>query len=200
MYEVETLVYATVEIAKWDDPDPTNESNVLLDAFAVHARCLNDFLWRDRSSHKPRDAFAVDFCESGVWEAKRNGLPQEALEEIRDSHRFGREVMHLTYDRIDGRGEDKEWPCGAVLEEIAGGLALFAQTALPDLLDDGDRARLAALQRELEGEDEDKLVGGTGGPLAAYSLAGISGATGMLREATGGTVNVRNVRTGMAGS
>lgn len=88
MYEVTTLVYATVEIGNPPD-EPSAQENVLLESFAVHARCLDHFLWRGRD-RKERDAFAADFCAPGDWERQRNGLVRSALDEIENGRRFGR--------------------------------------------------------------------------------------------------------------
>ncbi len=134
MYEVNTLVYATVELGNTPEQRSARE-NTLLEFFAVHARCLNDFLWHDRGDRQPRDAFAADFCAPGDWERVRDDLPQAALEDVRNRRRFGREIMHLTYDRIDGDGEDKRWPCGAVVLEVAGALREFATRSPADRLD-----------------------------------------------------------------
>lgn len=72
MYEVTMLVYVAAEIG--NQPDEASPSgNALLESFAVHARCLDHFLWRDRD-RKPRDAFATDFCGPGDWERERDGL------------------------------------------------------------------------------------------------------------------------------
>jgi hypothetical protein len=191
MYEVDSLVYATVELGK--TPEGRIE-NALLESFAVHARCLNDFLWHDRRKSKPRDAFAADFCRPGAWEKTRDALPQDALGEVRRRRRFGREVMHLTYDRIDGDGEaygeEKEWPCGVVLLELATALGAFAKLALGDRLDDQTRATLSGL-----------LVKEEPARLAFNWVTGATGIRlGQIRQITGGTINVEDVWAGGVGS
>lgn len=191
LYEVSTLVYATVELGNTPERRSARE-NTLLESFAVHARCLNDFLWRDRGDKKPRDAFAADFCAPGDWERVRDDLPQTTLEEVRTRRRFGREIMHLTYDRIDGDGEDKQWPCGAVVLEVAGALREFATRSLADRLDAETRESLLGLRQTLEPD--------SGSPLADLRIGFITGATGMdarqFRNVTGGTVNFREIRAG----
>ena len=98
--------------------------------------------------------------------------------------------MHLTYDRIDGSGEDKEWPCGDVLIELAGALGAFADLALPDRLRDRDRSKLSGL---LVGRDSAKS------PLG--SIAGATGMTvGQIRQFTGGTAHVQDIWGGGVGS
>jgi hypothetical protein len=191
MYEVSTLVYATVELSNTPEQRSARE-NTLLESFAVHARCLNDFLWHDRSDRKPRDAFAADFCAPGDWERVRDDLPQTALEDVRARRRFGREIMHLTYDRIDGDGEDKKWPCGVVVLEVAAALREFASRSLADRLDTESRDSLLGLRQTLEPE--------SGSPLADLHIGFITGATGMdarqFRDVTGGTINFREIQAG----
>jgi len=195
MYEVTTLVYATVEIGNLPD-EPSAQENVLLESFAVHARCLDHFLWRGRD-RKERDAFAADFCAPGDWERQRNGLVRSALDEIENGRRFGREVMHLTYDRIDGYGDSKEWPCGEATLEIAVALERFAPTALPDRLDDETRDFLASLPASLEPSKVNDSL-----PERPIGL--IVGATGMdprqFEGIAGGTINVGDIRAGGQGS
>jgi hypothetical protein len=191
MYEVSTLVYATAELGNTPEQRSARE-NTLLESFAVHARCLNDFLWHDRSDKKPRDAFAADFCAPGDWERVRDDLPQTALEDVRARRRFGREIMHLTYDRIDGDGEDKRWLCGAVMLEVAGALREFAARSLADRLDAESRESLLVLRETLEPDP--------GASLADLRIGFITGATGMdarqFRNVTGGTINFREIQAG----
>jgi hypothetical protein len=191
MYEVSTLVYATAELGNTPEQRSARE-NTLLESFAVHTRCLNDFLWHDRRDRKPRDAFAADFCSPGDWERVRDDLPQAALNDVRERRRFGREIMHLTYDRINGDGEDKRWPCGAVVLEVAGALREFATRSLADRLDPESRETLLGLREALEPD--------SGSPLPDLRIGFITGATGMdarqFRNVTGGTINFREIRAG----
>jgi hypothetical protein len=191
MYEVNTLVYATVELGNTPEQRSARE-NTLLESFAVHARCLNDFLWHDRGDRQPRDAFAADFCAPGDWERVRDDLPQAALEDVRNRRRFGREIMHLTYDRIDGDGEDKRWPGGAVVLEVAGALREFATRSLADRLDPASRESLLSLPEALEPA--------SGDPIADVRIGFVTGATGMdarqFRNVTGGTINFREIQAG----
>lgn len=193
-YEVTTLVYATVEIGNLPD-EPSAQENVLVESFAVHARCLDHFLWRDRWHKQPRDAFATDFSAPGDWERERADLARTALDEIENGKRFGREVMHLTYDRIDGWGDSKEWPCGEATMEIVRALERFASTALADRLDGETRDLLRTVRASLEPPkaSADAL-------LPERSIGLIVGATGMdprqFEGITGGTINVGEIKAG----
>lgn len=195
MYEVSTLVYATAELGNTPERRSARE-NTLLESFAVHARCLNDFLWHDRSDRKPRDAFAADFCAPGDWERVRDDLPQAALEDVRERRRFGREIMHLTYDRIDGEGESKRWPCGTVVLEIACALREFATRSLADRLDAESRESLLGLRQTLEPD--------SGSTLAELRIGFITSATGIdarqFRDVTGGTINFCEIQAGGSSS
>lgn len=109
------LAYAAVELAKRRDLPRDQESNVLLEAFAIHTRCLREFLF-GRRGHHSMDAFASDFCAPGALEALRGDVPP-ALAEIDDRNRLGREVVHLTYERSAVPAEIKDWPVSEIVRE-----------------------------------------------------------------------------------
>jgi hypothetical protein len=164
------------------------EANVMLESFAVHARCLFDFLWSKGNENYDNDAFAFQF--SNEWNGRRGAIPPN-LAKIKDNARFGREVMHLTYDRIDGVDEAKVWPCGEVLLEIATALKLFAELARDEALDDETRQRLKSLIVKSPNDNTDLLSTLHHGALAA------TGATMMiLSQVGGGTINVRHIEAG----
>lgn len=139
VYEARMLVYAVAEMRGLRKGP---ERNAYLESFAVHARCLRDFFWgkRDRK-RKQEDAYAFDYCASGVWEARypEASMPR-ALKNIDDRLRIGREVVHLSYRRLDVRG--KGWHPQAVLREIAAPLDTLADLALPARMDGPTRAAL----------------------------------------------------------
>ena len=194
IYEVTTLVYATVELGNLPT-ERTARENTLLESFGVHSRCLDHFLWRDRIDKQPRDAFAIDFCAPGDWERARGELAQTALEDVRRRKRFGREIMHLTYDRIDGEGENKKWPCGEATLEIAVALKEFASIALADRLHEDTREFLLTLAGSLSPKSDTPadLV-----PKTPIHM--LVGATAMDPQSfhlvTGGTVNFSDIRAG----
>lgn len=188
VYEVDMLVYATERLI---DEQEGMEGNVLLEAFAVHARCLFDFLWGKGNENYYDDAYAFHFSDE--WNARRGAIPPNLMK-IKDDKRFGREVMHLSYERIDGSGDAKVWPCGKVLLEIATALKLFAELARKEALDDETRERLKSLVVEAD-DTTDLIATLPNGALAA------TGATTMIPgQFHGGTINVRNVRNLEVGS
>jgi hypothetical protein len=139
------LAYTAVELAKRRDLPRDQESNVLLEAFAIHTRCLRDFLFGSRHHH-PMDAFASDFCAPDAWAHARDEVPP-ALAEIDDRNRLGREVVHLTYERSAVPAEIKDWPVSDIVQELVYALDDFALEALPERLDDETRRALTDLER-----------------------------------------------------
>ena len=81
--------------------------------------------------------------------AVRGPVPPH-LADADDRNRFGKEVFHLTLDRISGVDKRKVWPCGEIAIEIAGALALFAKLARPTALDDETRQEMYALLRAVQ--------------------------------------------------
>lgn len=188
VYEVDMLLFATESLI--DEPGGM-DGNVLLEAFAVHARCLFDFLWGKGNENYDDDAYAFHFSDK--WNGRRGAIPPNLLK-IKDDKRFGREVMHLTYERIGGSGDAKVWPCGKVLLEIATALQLFAELAREEALDDETRDRLKSLMVEAD-DTSDLIATLPNGALAA------TGATTMVPgQFHSGTINVRNVRNLEVGS
>lgn len=142
VYEARMLTYAAVELANRESAPPDQRSNVLLESFAIHVRCLSDLLWGKRRKDKPKDAFAFDFCEEGVWVQEVGTERPAALEEIGTRWRVGREVAHLTYHRSVSAPEPKEWPVGDLLNEITDALHDLTLYALPTRMDTPTRTAL----------------------------------------------------------
>lgn len=190
VYEVDMLVFALERLIEVQ-PE-TLDSNLALESFAVHARCLFEFLWGKPNPTYDNDAFASDF--SNEWNGRRDAIP-EHLAEVKDRKRFGQEVFHLTYNRVSGSDEKKIWLCGQMGLEIALILKLFAELARPEALSDRTRARLSSIVVEVEGRDgevTDEFL-----TLGHQSLVGLTGATTMdARHLMGGTINVRDLERG----
>ncbi len=125
------------------------ERNAHLESFVVHTRCLGDFIWGSRRKSKPHDAFASDYCRPGEWESRFTpGALPPALEDIEARYRAGREVVHLSYFRLDVRESGgKNWPPGLVLAEIVPPLLVLADLALRERMNDGTRVALRDLER-----------------------------------------------------
>ncbi len=150
VYEGRMLAFATVRLAERHGVSRDPESNVLLEAFVMHARCLRDFLWGEPKSQQPNDAFAADFCAPGRWNQERGSIP---LILARDGllHRAGREVAHLSYRRLAVGADSKDWSCREIYDEIAAALQRLAVTALPTRLDEPTRRALHDLLEHRSG-------------------------------------------------
>ena len=80
-----------------------------IESFAMHARSLEQFLWRDPSTRFPDDAFAADFLPPGDWATHRERVQRRTLDAFFDPEgaaglvaAAGRHVgqcRHLTRDR-----------------------------------------------------------------------------------------------------
>lgn len=179
-YEAGMLLHAVGRTAD-ENIDPADR-NAFIEAFAVHVRCLRDFLWRDERA-KPQDALARDFCAPRIWEITRGDLPL-ALREIEGGrNRIGREIVHLTYHRLDIDAESKDWKMRELLQEVLACLARFAHAADPRRLAEETRQALTLMTRLVpQGKTEPLRIG--------PRLPGWSPATGAinLKDVEGGTI------------
>lgn len=168
------------------------EANLALESFAVHARCLFEFLWCKPNPKWDNDAFASDFSDR--WNGLRGAIPQH-LAEVRDRKRFGQEVFHLTYNRISGSDEQKIWLCGEMAMEIAKALNLLSELARPKSLSEITRTRLGSVAvrvRRDDGSWADEIL-----MLSHTNLAAVVGVTSMdPQQFKGGTMDVRNIEVG----
>jgi hypothetical protein len=189
VYEVDTMIYALEGLEKQQTGRP---ANVAIAAFAVSARCLRDFLWNKPNPNYDNDALACYFSDE--WNGRRGAIPAN-LAEVDERGRFGKEIFHLTYDRISGADPLKRWPCGQIAVEIGNALKLFANLARPASLHDETRERLKLVA--VPGVDDDGNSVDLVGRLSLTSLAGITGATTMATaQYDGGTINPRNLDIG----
>lgn len=184
------MVFALEQLAEVQ-PE-TMEANLALESFAVHARCLFEFLWCKPNPRWSNDAFASEFSDE--WNGRRDAIPQH-LAEVKHRNRFGQEVFHLTYNRISGSDEQKIWLCGEMAMEIASALKLFADLARPKSLDEYTRARLASVTVKAQGDNGDSVDEIL--MLSHINLAAVTGATSMdPSRFKGGTINVRKIEVG----
>jgi hypothetical protein len=133
-------------------------------SLAIHLRCLRDFLWGTRRSNQPEDAFAIDFCDPGVWEQARPALPTPLVAIEGERKRIGREIAHLTYHRLDIKAETKPWDLSGLLRVIAEALGRFSEVAKPERLAEGTREALALMPPDVRG-------------VVTRDFGGVSGAT-----------------------
>jgi hypothetical protein len=62
LYEAQMLAYTTARLRGHQIANP--ERNMLIESFAIHARCLREFLWHGRSS-KPRRRASRGLLQAG---------------------------------------------------------------------------------------------------------------------------------------
>ena len=186
VYEAGMLTHAVEKVADRQLSD--QDHNAVMESFAIHVRCLRAFLWGKQRPDHPEDAFASDFCDPGLWETSRPPLPA-ALKAIEGKRqRVGREIVHLTYHRLDIKAETKDWDLTGLLHAIAEGLHEFAKVAKPERLHPKSRETLALTPKDyrvLVTADDDESSPG----LVAVSIP-VAGGTIAFDGFTAGSINL----------
>jgi hypothetical protein len=100
-------------------------NNALLESFTLHARALLAFLYADKP--RPDDVVAEDFVSD--WVSKR---PPETAPLARVHFRVGKEIAHLTYERLSVTEEARQWRFVEVAEEMQRVLNVFVQLTPDD--------------------------------------------------------------------
>lgn len=107
-----------------------------LEAFLVHARGLEHFIFRNPNERGTRadDGLAADYFEPGRW---RELCPakEATLEPL--SSRVAKEVAHITYTRTTVTEEAKQWSFAQIAGSIGRPLRVFidnvdAEKVIPD--------------------------------------------------------------------
>lgn len=128
--------------------------NALLESFGIHARGLIDFLWLKQPMWDT-DAIARDWVED--WQAP---AMSERLASVKV--RVGKEMVHLSYNRLDVAEDEKGWLVLGIGPEIIGAFAKFATEVSDDLVPGGWRDRAyagtGAVPTERVQELEDYLI------------------------------------------
>jgi hypothetical protein len=121
---------------------PWPQKTACIEAFAIHARVLEAFLWDKPSKTHRDDTLAIDFFEDGEWEAIRGRVQCSALEDLRG--RAGHEIAHLSYKRVNKTEEARRWKFDVIAGVIGNAFRLFLENVERDLLCDGFEDRLRA--------------------------------------------------------
>lgn len=114
---------------------PWPEKMACIEAFAIHARVLEAFLWDEPRKRFPDDALAIDFFDEGLWEMIRERVQRSELDQLRD--RAGHEVAHLSYRRIDKAEDARNWKFDVVAGVIGNAFRLFLENVNSELLFEG---------------------------------------------------------------
>lgn len=147
LYELQVL-FGTAQALRDDVQGPTQcalpwpQKMACIEAFTIHARSLEAFVWGKPSKHHPDDAFAIDFFDAGEWEALRERIQRSALDDLRD--RAGHEVAHLSYKRVDKSEEARQWKFDVIAGVIGNAFRLFLEYVNRGVLCDGFEQRLRA--------------------------------------------------------
>lgn len=104
--------------------------NALLESFIIHAAIILDFFYKPPM--KEDDATAVHFIRDvGRWKALRPPFDSYYRKFYR---RRSREVVHLSYQRLQIKAEEKPWNIRKVTEQIRRIVDVFLETADPQRL------------------------------------------------------------------
>lgn len=128
-YEIKML-YEITDILKGKF-DNVYVYNGLIESFVIHTYILLDFFYKPRI--KADDAKAMDYIKDvKTWKQKR--LPFDKY--FRNfNRRRSREVVHLSYKRLDRKKEDKVWYSNKTTDHIKKLVSLFLKEADPELID-----------------------------------------------------------------
>lgn len=133
LYEISMLRWTTDALAVTNLGRPTPPlvyMNALLESFCLHARNLLDFLYPKQP--RPDDMIAPDFFDDPDEWSPPDLTP--LLGTVRG--RAGKELAHLTYQRLAVTKEGKSWQYGKILAELSDVLGKFMISVPPDRFDD----------------------------------------------------------------
>jgi hypothetical protein len=133
LYEAGMLSEVTGKLMnRHHEGDPVVQ-NALLESFGIHSRNLIDFLWLDRPM-KNTDAIARDWIEG-----RQAPVMSERLANVK--HRVGKEMVHLSYNRLDLPEDERGWTVLGIGPEVIGAFGNFATEVPDDLVPEGWRGR-----------------------------------------------------------
>ncbi len=141
-YEI-YMLYGVVDLLK---TKPKFETDIIIDAliesFVIHTQIILDFFYIPQM--KADDAKAIHFVKDiGLW--KKN-IPSYDRYFRKFNRRRSREVVHLTYSRLDVAAENKPWNIQKTTGHIKRVVNAFLDHAHPDRL----HPRMFELRRDLD--------------------------------------------------
>lgn len=111
------MLQQTCQLARTEDDGA--KKNAYLSSFAIHARNLLDFFYSPsgpQSWPRPDDVIAEDFFSSAAaWQTQRPVMSSTA-EAVR--LRVGKEIAHLTYDRLLTMSKGRPWANSTIANEL----------------------------------------------------------------------------------
>ena len=100
-------------------------NNAMLESFAVHVRSLIFFLFPENA--KTDDVLATHFVSDPAAFETARGVKSEILKKAQA--RAGKEVAHLTYERLKVTAETKPWRFVEIATEVNRVMKIFLQDA-----------------------------------------------------------------------
>lgn len=122
-YEIEMFEYTGERIEKGGLS--LGENNAMLETFLLHARCLYDFLYPSENV-RADDVLADDFFDEPS--KLRSKLPVKLAISSYLKSRTGKEVAHLTYERLNVTPEQKQWRVDEVHNQIGEAMVIFFES------------------------------------------------------------------------
>jgi len=110
-----------------DIVDPKDAA--LLEAFALHARALIEFLWHERSARWSSDGRAERLFAAGGWATLRR-RPESTLDGVFERASWG--IIHISYRRTHEAENAQWWQFGHIAASIGRGLRIFLQNVSPE--------------------------------------------------------------------
>lgn len=111
------MLQQTCELARMEDN--AIKKNAYLSSFAVYARNLLDFFYAPagpKTWPRPDDVIAEDFFDSPLkWRAERPAK-SNTLQAV--NRRVGKEVAHLTYERLLTMSKGNPWANSVITNEM----------------------------------------------------------------------------------
>jgi hypothetical protein len=135
-YEIAMFFNTGSLLLNWNQtriqPEPLSEvlRHTVIESFAIHCRNLIDFFYDEAAFGT--DVVAKDFLLGNQFPASFPTAASLSLKEAK--RRAGKEVSHLTSERIAGTPPEKAWPAPGLLSEIRDLLLQFVQGAAPTKL------------------------------------------------------------------
>jgi hypothetical protein len=138
--EGRTLVRTRLELSP---PIAWEVEMALVESFALHARSLVDFFFKDKG--RPDDALAAHYFEPGAWKDLRPA-PGPWIREVKhpELDRVGKEIAHLTYHRVTLAERAKGWPVAQIAGAVGAIMRAFvenvsARNVVPEFFEDAWR-------------------------------------------------------------
>ena len=104
--------------------------NALLESFVIHASIIIDFFYRPQVYDG--DARALHYVDDiRAW---RESLPSYERYFKKFHRKRNKEVVHLSYNRLDVKPEEKRWNARKVIKQIRKIVDRFLAQANPELL------------------------------------------------------------------